>query len=236
MKNKLAFLILLFPAMLIAQTDGNTIKQSQQQEVPDFKKDGIFKAIFHLGLNAAQIDGDDFAGYNQFGLNAGAGVLVRFHKYFSASVGFDYSMEGARQELKPSKNPSDAQLYQVQWDYVQVPMLINVHDKNIIMFGIGPQLGFMVRYKEWNQQGDDITNNIPAGLYGPGNGQPRRVDLDAVADLHFLIKKKIGIGLKFQYSMLKIRSSDDPNNGFHGEYNNVLTFNVMYILDTVKKK
>jgi hypothetical protein len=91
----------------------------------------------------------------------------------------------------------------------------------------------MTRYRESNPSGVEITNNVTTGP--PYYGQPHKIDLEAVAALHFLIKKHFGIGLKFSYSMIKLRNSV-PGNGFHGEYNNVLTLDFMYIMSTVKKK
>jgi hypothetical protein len=202
---------------------------TQETKAWDIKNEGLFKALFHLGLNGAQIDGDDFAGYYRLGLDAGVGAMVRFHKYFSFSMFIDYSMKGAKEKLNPSRDTGYKQLYQVQWDYVEVPILLNIHDKNIIMFSVGPQIGAMVRYKEFNFVGQDVTANPQP------YGQPHRIDLEAVAALHFLIKQRLGIGLKFSYSMLKLRGSQ-PGNGFGGEYNNVLTLQAMYILSTVKKK
>src|SRR4051812_33753167 len=40
----------------------------------DFKKDGLFKGLFHAGLNACQVDGDNEYGYKYLGANVGAGV------------------------------------------------------------------------------------------------------------------------------------------------------------------
>src|SRR5579863_1953215 len=52
---------------------------TQNEQAADFRKDGIFKALFHAGVNGSQIDGDNQNGYNQIGLDAGVGTLIRFH-------------------------------------------------------------------------------------------------------------------------------------------------------------
>jgi hypothetical protein len=258
MKKKLTLLIFLFPLVIMAQQVNNgrvqsdsTQQQSNQddegQQKPkkqrkantdatadaqgDWKRNGLFKALFHVGLNACQIDGDNYNGYDQFGLNAGVGALVRFHKYLSVSMSIDYSMEGARQQLKNDPNNTTPEKYQVQWDYIQVPLMLNVHDKNIVMFGVGLQPAVMVRYQEWDSYGANITNATPP----PPGGTPHVFDLDGVAALHFLVLKKIMLGAKFSYSLIPVRGSE-PTNKLKGEYNNVLTFEVGYLLDTVKKR
>ena len=194
----------------------------------DWKKNGLFKALFHAGINGSQIDGDNYAGYNQIGFDGGVGALVRFHKYLSVSMSLDYSMKGARQQLKQDPNATTLSKYQVQWDYLDVPVMINVHDKDLIMFGIGLQPAVMIRYKEWDEQGNDRTSNPPAGT-------PNVFDLEGVAALHFLIKKQFMLGVKFSYSLIKIRGALYANR-FNGEYNNILTFEAGYLLSTVKKK
>jgi len=194
----------------------------------DWKKNGLFTALFHAGVNGAQIDGDDYAGYDQVGFDGGVGAMVRFHKYLSFSMSLDYSMKGAREHLVNNPNAPTLSRYQVQWDYIEVPVMLNVLDKNLIMFGIGLQPGVMVRYKEFDENGDNVTSNPPFGT-------PRLFDLEGVAALHFIAWKKVTFGVKFSYSLTKIRG-DLGINRFNGEYNNVLTFEVGYLLSTVKKK
>jgi len=194
----------------------------------DYKREGLFKAWFHAGVNGSQIDGDNYAGYNQIGLDAGVAALLRFHKYLAFSMSLDYSMKGARQQLKQDPNAPTLSKYQVQWDYVEVPLMMNVLDKDLIMFGLGLQPGIMIRYKEWDEQGNDRTRDPPGGA-------PRIFDLEGVAALHFVVVKKVTLGVKFSYSLTKIRGAVYANR-LNGEYNNILTFDVGYILSTVKKK
>jgi Outer membrane protein beta-barrel domain len=194
----------------------------------DYKREGLFKAWFHAGINGSQIDGDNYAGYNQIGLDAGVGAMLRFHKYLAFTMSLDYSMKGARQQLRQDPNVPTLSKYQVQWDYVEVPVMLHVIDKELVMFGLGLQPGVMIRYKEWDENGNDRTSNPPGG-------SPRIFDLQAVAALHFIIVKRVTLGVKFSYSTIKIRGSMAANR-FNGEYNNVLTFDVGYILSTVKKK
>ena len=223
------------------QTDTNTYSEEPQKKEnkpkqvhesglytsDDYKRDGLFKAWFHAGINGAQIDGDSYAGYNQIGLDAGVGALLRFHKNFSFSLSLDYSMKGAREQLQEDPNAPTRSMYQVQWDYIEVPLMVNAHAKELFMFGLGLQPGVMIRFKEFDQNGDNET-------YDPPEGQPHLFDLEAVAALHFIVIKQITFGVKFSYSLLKLRGPYNTNR-LNGEYNNVLTFDIGYLLSTVKK-
>jgi hypothetical protein len=242
------------PALLAAQTVTDTngtvepddsteqttkkIKPKKQgtntgnSDATDYRKNGLFQAIIHAGFNAAQIDGDNYHGYNKFGFDGGVAAMVRFHKYVSVSMSLDFSMKGAKAALKTDNNPADSGLYKVKLNYIEIPIMLNIHDKKIVMFSIGPQISFLVGYKEYGLAGNDITNN-PKPYFG--YGQPAKVQLDGVAALHFIIKDHFGFGGKFTYSILKMRGAAIYNR-YPGEYNNVLTFDVEYILSTVKKK
>ena len=200
----------------------------------DYKREGLFKAWFHAGVNGSQIDGDNYAGYNQIGLDAGVAALLRFHKYLAFSMSLDYSMKGARQQLKQDPNAPTLSKYQVQWDYLEVPIGLTINavtpkNKQIMLITLGLAPAVMVRYKQFDEDGDNVTNNPP-------EGQPHRFDLSAFGGFYFVIHKNYAIGGKFSYSITKVRG---PNlmgiSRLLGEYNNDLTVDFMYILDTGKK-
>jgi hypothetical protein len=196
----------------------------------DFRKDGIFKGLFTAGLNACQIDGDNQWGYKYLGAEAGIGAMARFHRYFSVSLELDYTMKGAKDRLQSSA--AALQDYQVQWDYVSAPIAVNGHffkDQLTVSAGFAP--GAMVRYKELNQDGINVTGHSPYG-------QPHRFDLDAFAGIQYTLKKHYGFGFKYSYSTISIRNAvaGRENGWINGQFNNDLTFRFVYILGPFKKK
>lgn len=196
-----------------------------EKSTPDFKKDGVFKGLFHAGLNACQVDGDDAWGYKYFGFRGGVGVMARFHRFFSVSVELNYSMKGA----KPTyvTHGANANFYSLSWDYVEVPLALNIHVINPVMFSFGFEPGVMVRYKEIYNDGTDITAH-------PFLGQPRRFDLPVFGGVHIIFKKRFALGAMISYSTIKIRA---PYSGtkVNGQYNNYLSFRFMYILGKKRK-
>jgi hypothetical protein len=210
-----------------SSSSANSSNTSQQDDF-NYKRDGLFKGLFHAGFNACQIDGDNEWGYKYLGANVGVGAMIRFHKYMSVSMEIDYSMKGAKARVIPSPNPISAQLYRIQWDYMEVPLAFNVHDKKLVMASVGFAPAVMVRYNERNLDGQDQTSNPPLG-------PPRKFDLNVFAGFGFIVKKNFFIGGKFSYSCLKIRGPMNLSR-VNGQYNNVLSFKFMYILDSIKKK
>ncbi|MBS1685608.1 MAG: hypothetical protein JSS76_12680 [Bacteroidetes bacterium] len=191
----------------------------------DIHELGIFRAIFHAGLNACQVDGDQEWGYKYLGASFGAGVMARFHPYISASLEIDYSMQGARARLPGTDLIS--RRYQVQWDYVEAPIALNAHYRDIVMVSGGLIPGFMVRYKELDYDGINVTKNPPLG-------QPRQFALSGFGGLHVFIKKHYGLGFIYRYSLLRIRAANDGTK-VNGQYNNLFTFRFVYMLGSLRK-
>lgn len=195
----------------------------------DFKKDGLFKGLFSVGLNACQVDGDRQAGYNRLGFDGGVGVMVRYHKYLSTSFEIHYSMKGAKSRIVPNQNPLALQLYSLQLDYIDIPVsLLNVHDNKLVMFSVGLTPSILVRIKENNESGLDATVQ-------PNYIDRKRFDLSGFAAFGFVIKQQFYLGAKFSYSFLSMRPAESGTKT-NGQYNNVINFRFMYIMGRLKKK
>lgn len=200
------------------------------QEDFDFRRDGLFKGLFSVGLNACQVDGDQQAGYNRLGFCGGVGVMVRYHRFLSTSIEIHYSMKGAKQRIVPNQNPAAGQLYSLQLDYIDLPVsLLNVHDKKLVMFSIGLTPSIMIRYKEQNREGVDPI------IANPNYIIPKRFDLSGFAAFGFVIKQQFYVGAKFSYSFISMKPAE-PGTKTNGQYNNVINFRFMYIMGQLKKK
>ncbi len=207
-------------------------KPEPQEEKPDFRN-GLFKGLFIAGLNAAQVDGDEGYGYNYLGAHVGVGVLVKFHKHMSVSMEMLYTMKGAQRRL--FNNMAADSTFRIVHDYIQVPLLFNVHDKKFIMASAGLGFGYMVRNRLM-VSGVDHTNPEPnAPIPSAFMIEPNRFDLSALVGLHFVIKEQFALGARFSYSLIGIRDAL-PGSRVRKQYNNVLTFRFMYILNPKKKK
>lgn len=263
MKKKLTLWIVLLPLLLNAQQtefkdgalvidfgkkkqteqDSTAPKEStkktkkaveeEQEEDPNFQRDGLFKGIFGLGLNLSQIDGDDQAGYAQPGAQASVGVMVKFHKNLSVSTEIQYSMKGAFKRRDVNQFPSET--FRISWDYIQVPLLFNIHDKKLVMASFGLGFSYLARNNIRHQKDSlGFLIDIPGG--GLESIEPRRFDLTGIAGFQFLIKKVFGIGARFEYSFLRLAPAYGLNTKVRNMFNNTVTIRATYILNPVKKK
>lgn len=218
----------------------------EQEEDPDYNKEGLFKALFIAGMNLSQIDGDNQAGFIHPGAHIGIGALVKFHRNVSASIEIVYGMKGATQKFNPinvqdSVGNSVAGVYRFkqQWDYIQIPLMLNFHDKKLVMASLGLSLNYLIRNK-LDFEAYDNLGNATNSLYGLEQSlarNPRRFDLGGVLAFQFLIKKVFGIGARFEYSFIGLKPSlGQPYTKVRQMYNNSITLRFMYILDPVALK
>ena len=88
-------------------------------------KDRRFKAGVVLGMNAAQIDGDDQVGYNHIGVSAGLRGIAVVSPGVELSFELLYSQKGSTpSDDGPRKNALTFDL-----NYAEVPILINILSK-----------------------------------------------------------------------------------------------------------
>jgi hypothetical protein len=224
------------------RTKANT--EQQTTSVHEYwQQHGLFQAVFHAGINACQMDGDGYSGYNYLGAEFGVGARIKVHQVLSMSMEFNYSMRGAKETFRADSTlqysttyTSSRQMYQVQIDYIQVPIALNidavtVKNKQLMFLTFGITPGVAVRFKQFDEDGDNVTGNPP-------EGQPHRFDLSGFAGLYFIIHKNFALGGQFSYSMTRVRGPYIGGLGLSrllGEYHNNLTFDFKYILDSPKK-
>jgi hypothetical protein len=187
----------------------------------------LFQGMVSAGLNIAQIDGDGPFGYNYYGLTAGIGTLVRFKPKVSASVELLYTMRGTKLN-KGEFYPQP--VYTVSMDYIEVPLLLNIHDKNLLIASIGLSPAVLARfnldYQYYDRDGLPEEIEIPACL----SEEPARFDLSGVAGFQFLIRNRLGLGSRYSYSLLGVRPHCEGVTRARSQYHNVITVKATYFL------
>jgi hypothetical protein len=136
-------------------------------------------------------------------------------------------MQGARPRYS-SFDSGKKDKFDITWDYIQIPLSVNIHDKRVVMFGAGLSFGALMRSSQTNSDGRDTLT--PAGQL------PRKFDVSAqVGATFFLLKNQLGIGARFSYSLLKVRDAVAGSKA-KGQFNNVISLRVVYILDPKRYK
>ncbi|MGB0864519.1 MAG: outer membrane beta-barrel protein [Saprospiraceae bacterium] len=210
MKKGVSILIFLFVlgTQMTAQNEGD----ERANEIPK----GTFKAGLVLGLNACQIDGDAFAGYNKLGLQAGIEVAYRVDNLWMYSVGIFYNQKGSR------TNPQINRLFGVthyQLDYVEVPLMLNYVDGGI-RISAGLSYGRLIDIDIALDAVDETALRAPYYLDN---------DFSVVLGFGYFIDEHWGFDFRWTRSILNIVDLDVGNIINQPQVNKYLSFRSTYL-------
>lgn len=223
--NKKSFLLLLLFFVLIV-ANNKSLGQ-------------IIKGEAILGVNLSQVDGDEVFGFKKFGANLGAGVMVPFGKRGRWDVSFEtlFTQKGSKQ----SQQYYDSTLitcdgdstfitgeYQLKLNYVEVPVMVMFTDKEFISFGAGFSWARLVGVKEWEHGKFVDETTLNSGTYNKN-------DFSILADFRIKIYGPLKFNLRYQYSLVKIRTREfedlSCNTWTRNQYNNVITFRLIWVFN-----
>ena len=196
----------------------------------------IIKGEALLGLNLSHVEGDEVSGFKKFGLNIGAGALIPFKKKWDVSMEVTYNQKGARQAKQYSDSDSLGNVttgaYKLRLNYVEVPILVHFTDKEFITIGAGFSWGRLVGVQEWEHGNIVESTTLNSGTYNKN-------DFSYIIDARVRIKGPLKFGVRYQNSMVKIRTREFENSEgtwSRDQFNKVLTFRLIYIFNETQSK
>lgn len=123
----------------------------------------IIKGEVFVGGNAAQVDGDECYGYRKFGIHAGAGALIPVTSFMDVGLEVLFNQKGAyKRDSLNLHLGSYTGTYNLRLNYVEIPLMIYLTDKDRFSVGVGLSYGRIVGI-------DEKTNGISTGI-GLGDG------------------------------------------------------------------
>lgn len=192
----------------------------------------VFSLKPALGINGCQVDGDNYGGYNKFGVFGGAAVNARLNEKMSLELGFYFSQKGSRHNPKPDKG--DITYYRLHFNYIDLPLLFRYQLNPKYFAIIGPSVSYLINSSEENQ-------------YGMVSNQPfNKMDVGGSFGLGRKLKDRLYVEVRIYSSFKPIRNYGLFGNNVYlpnaavrffkpGLYNNVLTFMLSYQLSSKKK-
>lgn len=184
----------------------------------DDKQFRLFDAGFIGGLNFTQIHGDNLAGFNKLGVQAGAIAHINFNPEWSLAFEVLYTQKGSSTAPDPNNfNPNELK---IRLDYTEIPVLINYNDQNRIIFSAGVAYGRLLRAEREEN-----------GLFVDGFEESMNAtDLSYVLGGTILVGESRHVGLNFRYqqSFIRVGPSTQPN--VPGLINVVLSLRAIYYI------
>lgn len=120
----------------------------------------IIKGEVFLGANGCQVDGDECYGFKKFGVHAGAGALVPLTNWMDVGLEVLFNQKGAFKRDSITYNSTYPHAYNLKLNYVEVPLMLYITDKNSVSAGIGVSYGRIVGIDEKN---DGVSTGIGIG-------------------------------------------------------------------------
>ncbi len=193
-------------------------------------KSQIFKAELISGLNITQVEGDEVYGFKKWGSNVGLGVIIPFskNKKWQLSTEILYVQKGAQERKSYTDTFPEAWKYRLFIDYLEVPLIIHLEDRETWTFGLGASWSRMVNVKEYiNGKRIEETNLVSNPF--------KKDDFNAIFDLRFRIWKRLNFNFRYAYSITPIRKVYYPKiDTTRKMYNNILTFRLIYLINEKK--
>lgn len=184
-----------------------------------------------LGLTAAQVDGDDWAGYHKVGITGGFVAQVPISKKFFFSTEILYVQKGA-------KSPTYMGLpLDFKWNlsYAEIPVLFHYQEKKAFNFGIGASFGRLVsQYQEVKQLSQPdleicVGKIDRVAIENTKYACLRRNDYSVLADMSYLFSSHFSANVRFSYSVIPMGYYGLSNFVNRGSYNNTLYFRAIYL-------
>jgi len=198
----------------------------------------IIKGEAIFGMNLSQVDGDEVYGFKKVGLNFGAGVLIPFDKKgrWDVSIEALFNQKGANQGIQyydtVDGQPQTGE-YNLNLNYVEVPVLVMYTDKDFISAGAGFSWGRLVSVKEWEHGNLVESTTATSGTYAVN-------DFGILADFRIRIWEGLKFNLRYQYSLIKIRTREFDNRAgdtwTRDQYNNVISLRLIYVFNEKKSQ
>ncbi|MCS6916882.1 MAG: outer membrane beta-barrel protein [Chitinophagales bacterium] len=183
-----------------------------------------------LGINASQVDGDDYAGYTKVGLNAGFYGQIPISPRFFVSTEILYSQQGAKSRVRQGL-PLE---FLTRYDYAVVPVLLHFQEKEAINFGAGFAFARLINQQRFANQIEQPDASICSSRPDIGIIQPeyiclKRQNFMVTAEGNYLVTPQFQLNVRFAYSIVPMGYYGSSNFVNRGMYHNLLSFRVRYV-------
>ena len=170
----------------------------------------------YAGINASQVTGDSYSGFNKLGLNAGFFVnqLIDYDIYWQAEL--RYSSRGVYQGPTDNSNT----LYKSGYYILELPLSVHyLYDGRVMVeLGTSPEVLLGTRY--WDEYGLMDPSTYP---------ENRRFGLSVFGGVGFWFNNMIMVGLRYTNSAIPFRDPEEWNNAqYRGYFHTVFSLSVIY--------
>lgn len=172
--------------------------------LPLANSQSFFKGSAVLGINASQIDGDNLAGYDKFGLSGGLKVEFPLSSVLDMGVEFLFSQRGSRSQIIKNRF---VELARIHLNYIELPLLVKWND-----WWIEDDSYYKVNLHGGISNGYLISSNT-ADSPAPSTGQINRYDIGLFFGGGFAFTKSWTLSLRYTRSLNTLYTVNTASTG-----------------------
>lgn len=170
------------------------------------------------GVNASQVTGDSYSGFNKLGMTAGGFINQHIDLNIHWQAELKYTMKGVY------KGPEDYDptLYRSTYHYLEVPLSVHYlhNEKLAIELGLSPEVLLTAIFSDENGKLDPSSY--------PEN---RLFGLSVFAGLAYWFSPSTGLNLRYTNSAIPFRDPQEWNNPqYKGYFHNVISLSLVFKL------
>ncbi len=186
-----------------------------------FAQEKGFRGGLMLGAVASQVDGDQLAGFNKGGLQAGIFLTNRINKTNGFTIEMKFIQKGSFVNHLDSLNPDNNRYYKLRLNYVEVPFIYNFYLNKKFMLEAGAGFAYLFKSRE-DKDGNGFM--LPDPVF-------KKFDVPFVFGVCYFPFQKFHVDFRYSYSMVAIREHPAHQTFYfnRGQYNNLLSFG-MYLM------
>lgn len=165
------------------------------------------------GINATQIDGDNWGGYYKMGLTFGAYVSTHFKENWGGQLEIKYSGKGSS---TPFKYP---EIRMISLRYVDLPVLVNYQVSEKLKIQAGLSFNYLFSAMHYDGEWFEFEEKC------------RKYETAIALGGSYSITNKLDIAIRYNYSIMPVRSKYSTSSWGEGAwFNNVVGFSLYYFI------
>jgi hypothetical protein len=165
-----------------------------------------------IGMNASQIDGDMWGGYNKAGLVAGAYVFTKLNNNWGGQLELRYAAKGSAQSLNSAGNRK------IRLQYIELPLIATYDFAKKLEASAGASVGYLFSAAQNDGYGYEEFEQFD------------KFGIEVCIGIKYSIFDNLGASVRFSYSVIPIYALYSGATAENAMYNNVLTFAIYYRL------
>ena len=161
-----------------------------------------------MGLNATQLDGDFFVGFDKIGFSAGIKAYTYFTESASLMVEILYTQKGSNIPHGTILYPNSVNDRIIDLNYIEIPILLKIKpqaDKYKAYIEIGPAVSRLIQYDIMEKDPSQINGTVYRELTDEFNS----LEFDFIAGVGFDYKK-FDLGFRYNFALSKLYTNPNP--------------------------